>query len=73
MEDAAGERVAAFLDRELSVDLAAVGVVGVDELEQVKGLRDASVFGERTSERCRVAGALGDAQDLRGAHGFGGE
>jgi hypothetical protein len=45
VEHASGEGVAGFLDREAPMDLAAVGVVVVDEREDVEGLGDAAVFG----------------------------
>lgn len=58
MTNVAGELVPGLLHGQLPVHLAEVGVVdGVDHREQVQGLGDTAVLGERLSERSWAAEA----------------
>jgi hypothetical protein len=63
--DVPGEGVAGLLDAELLAHLPPVGVIDrVDDLEQVQGLGDAPVLGERLPQRrgpSMVAGSAAGA------------
>ena len=69
--DLAGEGVAVLLEVADVLDVAAVGLVHVDELEDVQGLDDPAVGGDRLAERCGVAFALERGDDVVGADGPG--
>src|SRR5450755_941932 len=69
--DLPGQGVAVLLQVADVLDVTAVGLVHIDELEDVQGLEDPPVGGDRLAERGGVAVALKHGDDVVGADGAG--
>jgi hypothetical protein len=69
--DLAGQGVAAFLQVADALDVAAVGLVHVDVVQDVQRLEDPAVGGDRLAEGGGVAVALQHRHHLVGPDGAG--